>query len=268
MTDLKELTQHGTQAAPWWRGPAVAVAALAVVIVVGAVVIALSGGLGSGDDAAGPGEPPTSVVPPDNVTTTVATPPTETTARSTSTTLDPYPNRAADVARAERFLDALYSFDQDAMLATLAPGSRAEEFVTYYLGFAKGANYDVTFRQPCVFDEGGVTGKVTCVVTVENDLTRTLGVTESVSAWFTFYATDQGITLVEEDGAAPTVGSDEALADGVAGEEMTAGLKWVYETYPELRAYEGACWKIFDGGPTPEACAIALVAALEQYASQ
>lgn len=175
---------------------------------------------------------------------------------ATSTAV-PYPNSDEVVALVESFVDAFYAFDEKAMLATLAPGSQSQDFLAYFLGWAKGASYAVTNRQACEFHEGGVTGKATCTVTVHEDITKALGRGDvQVTDNYTVYFNDAGITLVEvSTSTAPELA------------ELEAGLAWVEETYPVLFDHGGACWAWFKGGPTPEACVEAVEKHLEEYAA-
>lgn len=178
---------------------------------------------------------------------------TSTTATTESTsTVAAYPHGDEIVALVESFLDALYASDQEAMLATLAPNSPSMDFLTYYIGWVDAANFEVTDRRACVFHEGGATGKVTCEITAEDDLMKAARMTEAqVTDSFTVYFSDAGITLVEVSSNEPT--------------EIAAALEWVFETNPELTDYGGACWAMFNGGPTPAGCVDALKKSLEAY---
>jgi hypothetical protein len=176
---------------------------------------------------------------------------------ATTSTAVPYPNSDEVVALVESFIDAFYAFDEKAMLATLAPGSPSQDFLTYSLGWAKGASHAVTNRQACEFHEGGVTGKVTCAVTVHDDITKALGMGDvQVTDNYTVYFNDAGITLVE---VSPSPAPELA--------EIDAGFAWIEETYPELFDHGGACVAMFDGGPTPETCVEAIEKGLEEYAA-
>jgi hypothetical protein len=70
-----------------------------------------------------------------------------------------------DLALAEAFIDAFYSFDPDQLAPLLAAADGSRDRILYYQGWAEGGLYRVLDRQPCVAVEPGV---YECAITVED----------------------------------------------------------------------------------------------------
>lgn len=150
------------------------------------------------------------------------------------------PVQASDqLALAEQFIDAFYSFDAKRLEKMLADADQTTGSVLYYQGWAKGGHYSIVDRAPCRTIEDNIV----CDITVEDDLMRALGID--------FHVTDT-FELTIADGAVRTVNTRSndlpIFWDAMA---------WVLETRPELKA--GPCLGLFDGGPTPGACVRAVV---------
>jgi len=205
---------------------------------VGLVALAACGGDSDGSDAT---STTTSTASSSTTTTTVAT--TTTTVQATTTTLD-----AANVATAEQFIDAFYSFDSEELEANMQSAQTSQGFILFYQGWAEGANYRIVERQPCraVFDD-----LVRCPVTVEDDFAKTLD--------FGFDVTDS-YAITFENGAIVSVetSSDDPPLMGTA-------FDWMFENKPDLFEDGQACDGFFGGGPTPGECAAAFVVGFEEF---
>ena len=149
----------------------------------------------------------------------------------------------ADMRAAQRFLDAFYRFDRDAIVELVSvEAGRANAL--YYLGWARAANYQVHTRWPCVADGA----EVKCAVTVTDDFGAALG----------YLATDT-FSFELRDGAIASVafeGDDPPLFDALLG--------WIQAHQPE--AFAGPCKDAFAGGATPGECARTVVRAARRFA--
>jgi hypothetical protein len=183
---------------------------------------------------------PTSLV----VTTTTALP---TTTLPTTSTLSAA--ALADLAAAEAVIDAFYTFDPEQLapfLESASPGAIA--FLTFYQGWAEGANYVIVDRRPC---EKTAHWYVECNVTVEDDLMAALGVESPVVDSFRLFLNGGSVTTVE-------LASDDPAV-------LEEAFSWTFEHRAELFEDGAACQQLFEGGPTPGACAEAVVAAFSEF---
>lgn len=155
----------------------------------------------------------------------------------------------ANLAAAEEFIDAFYSYDPDRLATALASAQDALGEIGFYQGWAEGANYQVLERS-C---EPSGTLLVTCPITVEDDFLLALGSDFKVTDTFTVYVENGVISNV-------TTSSDDP-------EYSQAAWNFMYSK-GELRADGGVCEGFFDGGPTPGDCARAFVEGYAEYASQ
>ena len=148
---------------------------------------------------------------------------------------------------AERFLDAFYAWDSEALDAMLFHNAEGDD-VLYYQGWAKGANYHVVSRPPCdVLESANSLAQVTCAVTVTDDFGRALG----------YRATDT-FRL--------TIANEQVLAASFAGDDppiFAEMFGWIQQQRPDVLS--GPCHLMFAGGPTPSACAEAVARAAQDY---
>ena len=149
----------------------------------------------------------------------------------------------AEADPAQRFLDAFYRFDQEAVSEMVSvEAGRANAL--YYLGWARAANYRVHTRWPCLAD-----GRyVQCAVTVTDDFGSALG----------YLATDTFSFEIDAGQIASVTfeGDDPPLFDAL--------LAWIQEHQPE--AFAGPCRDAFAGGDTPAECARTVVSAARRFA--
>jgi hypothetical protein len=153
------------------------------------------------------------------------------------------------IASAEAFVDAFYSFDADALAATLssAPDSRAA--MLSYQGWAEGGNYKVLERHGCQVVS---VDYVECPVTVEDDLLLNLGSDFKVTDQFNLRFEGPSIISV-------TTESDDP-------ELVSQAFDWVFVNYPEFA--DGPCvgYEVNDLA-TPQECAVAVTTVFKEFAS-
>lgn len=151
---------------------------------------------------------------------------------------------AEDLATAEAFIDAFYSWDTERLVGTLHPTLPPEErdAIIYYQGWAQGGNYAVRNRHPCSMNTS-----ISCAITVTDDFGETLGYT----------ATDTFVVKVTE-GLVSNVtftGDDPPIFDLL--------IEWIGQEQPHVLM--GPCKDLFAGGTTPGACARAVAEAAREY---
>ena len=156
------------------------------------------------------------------------------------------PPADGDLATAERFIDAFYSFDRDRLAGALESAEGSKPKIVYYQGWAEGGNYRIVERQPCRAAGDGVT----CSITVKDDLIAALGVPIDVTD--TFHLTFDGGKIV----AVRTTSNDPP--------QFEQALQWVIRERAAL--VEKPCQGFFDGGPTPGDCVRAMVGGFAEFA--
>lgn len=151
------------------------------------------------------------------------------------------------LATAEAFIDAFYSFDPQRLSALLDHAASSKPGILYYQGWAEGGNYKVVNRKPCA--PVGV-DSIACPITVDDDLINALGITWDVTDTFTLTFSGQHITSVE------TSSNDPA--------EFYEAEAWIKKHQPEL--IEVPCRVPITAGSTPSACVKATVEGFKQFA--
>lgn len=199
--------------------------------------------------ACGPAEPgaesdPSTTEAPDAQNANSSTIPATTTTLQVTTTVE----SQVDLAAAEAFIDAFYSFDAQALAAALAFGEEYVPFMGFYQGWAEGANYKIVDRGAC---EATDPQNASCPITVESDFVRALGLDVNVTV--TFLLTFEDGDIVEVDLTSNDPPEFNQAFDAVADD-------------PELLGAGGACEGFFNGGPTPGDCARVFVASFEELA--
>lgn len=160
-----------------------------------------------------------------------------------------------DLATAEAFIDAFYSFDPDRLrpfftdpaLAT-PEAAEFEPRLMYYQGWAEGGNYKVVERAPCARTEADV---VACPITVEDDPVLALRTNFNVTDTFAITFQDSRIAAVD------TSSNDQPV--------YYQARKWVEENLPDL--IEVPCQDAYNGGPTPGDCARAMTEGYRRFAA-
>ena len=157
--------------------------------------------------------------------------------------------RDPQLATAEAFVDAFYSFDQARLRMALvdAPGSIPD--IVYYQGWAEGGHYVVLQRMPCRFDKQD---EVSCAITVKDDLVPALGTGYDITDVFHFAFRDGRIVKVWNSSNDPP--------------EFQQAMAWLRRERPEI--FTGPCRGIWEGGPTPQDCIRAVVRGIEEFTEQ
>lgn len=151
------------------------------------------------------------------------------------------------LATAEAFIDAFYSFDPRRLSALLDHAPKSKPDILYYQGWAEGGNYKVLNRKcaPAGADS------IACPVTVDDDLINALGITWDVTDTFALTFSGQNIISVE------TSSNDPA--------EFYEAETWIKNNKPEL--LEEPCQVPTDNDSTPGACVKATVEGFKQFAT-
>lgn len=153
------------------------------------------------------------------------------------------------LANAEAFVDAFYSFDPDALVASLSSAPDSVASMLSYQGWAEGGHYKVLTRHGCQVVS---TEYVECPVTVEDDLLLNLGSDFKVTDQFNLRFEGPSIVSV-------TTESDDPAIVGQA-------FDWVFVNHPEFADGPCAGFEI-DDLETPQECAVAVTTAFEEFAA-
>jgi|EndMetStandDraft_3_1072993.scaffolds.fasta_scaffold235824_2 hypothetical protein len=146
----------------------------------------------------------------------------------------------AELAKAERLIDAFYSFDAARLSKELADAPKSSVQILYYQGWAEGGNYVVLKREPCRLREAG---QVTCHITVKDDLIGALRTGYDVTDAFHLTFRDGRIVRVQNTSNDPP--------------QMKQAFEWLRGESPDI--FSGPCQAMFAGGKTPQACVRAFV---------
>jgi hypothetical protein len=156
-------------------------------------------------------------------------------------------SRQIEIAKAEEFVDAFYSFDANALANVLDGAASTKPEILHYQGWARGGNCKIMNRKPCM-PEGA--DSIACSITVDDDLITALGITSDVTD--TFHLTFSGgqVSAVETSSDDPP--------------EFHQAEAWVRGNRPQL--FEVPCPGYFAGGPTPGECVKAMVQGFREFA--
>jgi hypothetical protein len=160
----------------------------------------------------------------------------------------PRPGSTPQLAAAEAFVDAFYSFDAERLKEVLAAAPESVPRIAYYQGWAEGGNYVVVQRMPCRME---LPELVTCSIRVKDDLIQALGTGFNVTD--TFHLGFDGRTLV----SVRTTSDDPP--------EFDRAMEWVQNERSEL--VDEPCRDSFEGGTTPQACVRAMVQGFREFAA-
>jgi len=158
------------------------------------------------------------------------------------------PNHAANIATAETFIDAFYSFERSRLESLLPFAEESIPSIVYYQGWAEGGNYEIVNRRAC---EEKALNVVRCAITVEDDPMLALGIDFKVTDTFELSFENGEIKSVETSSDDLQVYHDAA--------------KWVRNELPEL--VEEPCQGFFAGGPTPGDCVRAMAEGYRRFAA-
>ena len=139
---------------------------------------------------------------------------------------------SAQLAYAESFIDAFYSFDPSQLASLMVAAEESRPRLLYYQGWAEGGNYIVLDRASCAMEE---VNRVACPVTVQDDPVVALKTGFNVTD--TFHPTFDGETLVAVD----TSSNDQPI--------YYEARKWVEANMPEVMS--GPCKNRNTEGATP-----------------
>ena len=153
-----------------------------------------------------------------------------------------------DLATAEAFVDAFYSFDSNALLVELSMATESVPTILFYQGWAEGGNYEIVDRMPC---EAVSETDVSCSITVKDDLIGALGVGVNVTDTFHLTFSNGQVVSVTNSSNDPDI--------------YYNAQEWVEKNYPEL--IEMPCKGFFDGGSTPGDCVRAMVQGYSMFAA-
>ena len=157
-------------------------------------------------------------------------------------------SREQEVAKAEKFIDAFYSFDASVLAAILDHAESSKLDILFYQGWAQGGNYKIMNRKPCM---PAKSDSIVCPVTVDDDLINALGITFDVTDTFELTFSSGEIIAVDSTSDDPP--------------EFHNAKTWVRDHRPEL--IEVPCQGYFAGGPTPGACVKAMVQGFKEFAA-
>ncbi|MEC8143493.1 MAG: hypothetical protein VX065_00420 [Pseudomonadota bacterium] len=153
---------------------------------------------------------------------------------------------SAQLAYAESFIDAFYSFDPSQLASLMVAAEESRPRLLYYQGWAEGGNYIVLDRASCAMEE---VNRVACPVTVQDDPVVALKTGFNVTD--TFHLTFDGETLVAVD----TSSNDQPI--------YYEARKWVEANMPEVMS--GPCKNRNTEGATPGECARAMTKGYAAY---
>ncbi len=153
---------------------------------------------------------------------------------------------SAQLAYAESFIDAFYSFDPSQLAPLMAAAEESKPRLLYYQGWAEGGNYIVLERASCTMEEAN---KVACPVTVQDDPVVALKTGFNVTD--TFHLTFDGETLVAVD----TSSNDQPI--------YYEARKWVEANMPAVMS--GPCKNRNTEDATPGECARAMTKGYAAY---
>jgi hypothetical protein len=156
-------------------------------------------------------------------------------------------NLERDIAKAEAFIDAFYSFDPSRLGALLDRAEKSRPDILFYQGWAEGGNYKVVDRKPCTSLGAN---SIACPVTVDDDLINALGIAFDVTDTFTLTFSHGEIVAVD-------TGSNDPP-------QFHAAEEWVRRQRPEL--IDEPCGDDFSS-PTPGECVRAMVQGYKEFAS-
>jgi len=152
------------------------------------------------------------------------------------------------LAAAEAFIDAYYSFDPEALRSALASAPESSVELLYYQGWAQGGNYKVLDRKPCRVDKPD---EVSCAIKVKDDLIGALGTGYDVTDVFHFAFRDGRVVKVWNSSDDPP--------------EFKAAMDWLRKERPAI--FTGPCHLMYKGGTTPGDCVQAVVKGFAEHRS-
>ena len=156
-----------------------------------------------------------------------------------------FPLKADDQALnlAENFITTFYSWDLNSLEKLLAEDAD-NLAITYYQGWAEGANYAIKIRRPCESDSN----EISCAITVTDDFGRAMGYTATDT--FRLIISDGHVSIVTFSGDDPPI--------------FQQLQEWIMTERPEV--LPGPFLDLFAGGNTPHACSSAVAKSAAEFA--
>jgi hypothetical protein len=149
--------------------------------------------------------------------------------------------------QSEGLISAFYSFDPQKLDAKLASAESSKPSLMFYQGWAKGGNYQIVNRKPCIQNENRI---ISCSITVKDDLMKALGIPFDVTDTF-------HLTFINEKLNKVTTSSNDLQV-------FRDAEKWVWKNRPKLITL--SCNGYFEGGTTPEKCVKSMVEGYAEFA--
>jgi len=154
-----------------------------------------------------------------------------------------------NIASAESFVDAFYSFDAQRLEAILSSAAESIPPIVYYQSWAEGGNYQIVNRMPC---KSGSATLVSCSITVKDDLMGALGIDFHVTDTFHLSLSDGKIISVRTSSNDLQVFRD---AEEWVKRERSELIREPCREYPD------------GGGPTPGKCVQVMVQGYAEFAA-
>jgi len=155
-------------------------------------------------------------------------------------------NKDSNVAAANLFIDAFYSFKRDSLKATLSQATESQLSILYYQKWAECGNYEIIKRHNCIERNDSL---VICPVTVKDDLMGALNININVTDTFHLTIKKRQILSVKTSSNDPDM--------------YYQAEEWIKKNRPEL--IEEPCKGAWEGGPTPCECVQAMVKGLIEF---
>jgi hypothetical protein len=169
------------------------------------------------------------------------------------TTLNAEDLNQNELKQASNLIDAFYSFDKHKLNTELATAESSKPLMIFYQGWAKGGNYEIINRLPCiktVDDNKNNDINISCSITVKDDLMGALGIPFDVTDTFHLTFHKQVLSKVT------TSSNDlQVYLDAEA---------WVFSKRTD--SVKKVCKGYFKGGPTAGDCVKAMVKGYADFA--
>ena len=154
----------------------------------------------------------------------------------------------SNIAIADQFVDAFYSFDRDSLASVLSNAVESQPEILYYQKWAECGNYKIINRHKPVVKNDSL---FLCPVTVKDDLIGALGIDFNVTDTFHLIIIKGHIRSVRPSSNDPEI--------------YHQAKEWIKRNHPEL--IEEPCMGIWEGGPTPCECVKAMVQGFTEFKS-
>ncbi len=155
--------------------------------------------------------------------------------------------QSGQLVLAEQFIDAFYAFEPEPLADILSSAGESRQDMLFYQGWAQGGNYVVKKRMPCMPVEAG---KVSCSITVQDDLVLALGIDFNVTDTFIISFEGASMEGVETSSNDPQLYHD--------------ARDWVWGNRADL--VQLPCRGAENVEPDPGQCVRAMLAGYREYA--